>query len=754
MHVRGLTLAGCVSLFIAVGMLWLLACSAFANLPDNRAYEMVSPVERGGTSFLPDLVVSDASGEHVIVDGGVANALLATPVSWMLETRGTTGWSGVQIGPAPPAEEPYLTQKFTALSAVSENFSRFGFQTFMSLDPRDTSATPGTPAGTSDVYVRNGPTGPLEWASGPPEPQVKVTENYGECGNIILCAQNNAFLAGASTDLDDVVWSQDHPLVAPPASLPGSPVDTHTKGNEVYESVNGADQQLVGLVPAAGSECGPSHGSCVVPPCGAGMGNSLGASYPVFRFPYFSTDTVQGAVSGDGSQVVFTSPDPGTEGEEGCTEPEIYIREEGTSTVRASASEKAGGDPHGPRQKVYVGSAEESGRIDTVFFTSSEELTDDSNTGSEDQGNDLYAYSLETGKLTDVTPDTNPEDANGASVTAFVGSSTDGSLVYFKASGVLTKAQNSLGESAQEGGSNLYVYDAASGTTRFIGPGPEVSGLNIVGGGRGTSTTPNLTSEVTPDGRHFVFVASENLSPYNQQGNSEVYLYDATTNGLACVSCNPSGAAPAGPATLPQESPEGYADGYEVPATMPRSRAVSDDGSRVFFNSPDQLTTEAPSPTPGKALEILAAKPYNALEPNAYEYEDGHLHLIAAAAAVLTVTPSGDDVFFDTLAQLVPQDRDGAPDIYDARVDGGFPTLAAPECSGTSCQGVPATPPIFATPPSVTFNGVGNFPPPAPEAGVKPKRKSKPAKCKAGFVKKHGKCVRKSKAKKSAKGRK
>ena len=64
-----------------------------------------------------------------------------------------------------------------------------------------------------------------------------------------------------------------------------------------------------------------------------------------------------------------------------------------------SASEKAGGDPHGPRPKVYAGSAEErkigsgeeGGKINAVFFTSSEELTDESNTGSEDQGNDLYA---------------------------------------------------------------------------------------------------------------------------------------------------------------------------------------------------------------------------------------------------------------------------------------------------------------------------------------------------------------------------
>ena len=97
------------------------------------------------------------------------------------------------------------------------------------------------------------------------------------------------------------------------------------------------------------------------------------------------------------------------------------------------------------------------------------------------------------------------------------------------------------------------------------------------------------------------------------------------------------------------------------------------------------------------------------LEPNVYEYENGRVYLIAPAAKLLTSTPGGNDVFFDTIAQLVPQDTDGSPDVYDARVDGGFPVLAAPACTGTSCQGAPAPAPIFATPAGVTFNGVGNF---------------------------------------------
>ncbi len=53
----------------------------------------------------------------------------------------------------------------------------------------------------------------------------------------------------------------------------------------------------------------------------------------------------------------------------------------------------------------------------------------------------------------------------------------------------------------------------------------------------------------------------------------------------------------------------------------------------------------------------------------------------------------------------------GQPELYDARVNGGFSTTSQ-ACTGTGCQGVPPALPSFATPPSATFTGgVGNLPP-------------------------------------------
>ena len=119
---------------------------------------------------------------------------------------------------------------------------------------------------------------------------------------------------------------------------------------------------------------------------------------------------------------------------------------------------------------------------------------------------------------------------------------------------------------------------------------------------------------------------------------------------------------------------------------------------------------------------------------------------------LLDASATGDDVFIITQARLTPQDPGETYEVYDARVGAAQP-LTQPACSGTGCQGLPSAPPPFATPSSVTFNGVGNFPPP-PSAIVKPPVK-KAAKCPKGKTRnKKGQCVKskkqKAKAKKSA----
>lgn len=93
-------------------------------------------------------------------------------------------------------------------------------------------------------------------------------------------------------------------------------------------------------------------------------------------------------------------------------------------------------------------------------------------------------------------------------------------------------------------------------------------------------------------------------------------------------------------------------------------------------------------------------------------------------AYLIDTAVDGRDVFFTTASALTRSGEGERLKVYDARVDGGFlePSTA---CSGTGCQGAPPSLPIFATPASATFNGVGNFEP-APQGKPKSKPKAKP----------------------------
>jgi hypothetical protein len=161
----------------------------------------------------------------------------------------------------------------------------------------------------------------------------------------------------------------------------------------------------------------------------------------------------------------------------------------------------------------------------------------------------------------------------------------------------------------------------------------------------------------------------------------------------------------------------------------------------VFFETPEALV---PNDT-NEAQDV-------------YEYEDGHARLISSGtggpSTFFDASENGNNAFFTTVNQLVPQDTDQLTDLYDARVNGGFPTPATPPaCTGTGCQGTPAAPPIFATPSSATFNGVGNFTTPPAAPVVKPKTLTRAQQLAAALrlCEKHrAKCLRALLAKKNA----
>jgi Tol biopolymer transport system component len=353
-----------------------------------------------------------------------------------------------------------------------------------------------------------------------------------------------------------------------------------------------------------------------------------------------------------------------------------------------------------------------------AFFTSPDRLTNDSKASATAIYGDLYEYDVAAGQLTDLT--LTQGQPLGADVQGVVGASDDGSYVYFVANGSFAGAapgQCGGNKSTPQSPCNLYLWH--DGTITFVAQVEQGDSQDW------TLLMPQQRSfraQVSPDGTKLLFTsAAAPTSGYDNAGHSEVYLYNAASATTTCVSCNPSGPANgdavlAAPAALP-----GVED-FEAPLAVANN--MSPDGSRVFFESSDALT---PQDT-------------NGLE-NVYEWEapgsgscpgsSGCVFSISsgrsdASSYFETATPSGNDAFFLTREDLVPQGTESTLALYDARVGGGFaPPASQPSgCSGEDCRGAPTSAPATPVAASVTFSlqataGAATGPGQAPKSSVR-----------------------------------
>lgn len=348
-------------------------------------------------------------------------------------------------------------------------------------------------------------------------------------------------------------------------------------------------------------------------------------------------------------------------------------------------------------------------------------------------------------------------DASAGGGGTFETASSDGGVAYFSRAGHLyryeaagaggatdlTPAAGLLGVLGTSADGEWVYYLTGSGLFLRHGGAP----VQIAADADASNYPPALgTARVTPDGSHLAFVATTPLTGFdNRQRDgggtgvpgaplSQVYLYDATAGQLVCVSCNPYGEQPLGPSAVPGA----YANGGGPKALRAyRPRALSDDGRRVFFDSSDDLTPRDKDRSPPR------------VDPDVYEWEaqgsgtcsrsGGCVGLIsggrsAAGSSFLDASASGSDVFFLTSDSLVGTDG-GFADVYDARVGGGFPEPERPiACVGDACQFLPSEP--EDPQPGTAAASSGN---PAPRF-VSPPGGSR---CRKGFVKRGGKCVRK-----------
>jgi DNA-binding beta-propeller fold protein YncE len=184
---------------------------------------------------------------------------------------------------------------------------------------------------------------------------------------------------------------------------------------------------------------------------------------------------------------------------------------------------------------------------------------------------------------------------------------------------------------------------------------------------------------------------------------TEVYLYDSLTDTLSCPSCNPTGEAPHGRSTLPL-----------IPVEIGRQEALPQpfylsDSGHLYFDSQDSLS---PLDTNGNVEDVYQYLP-SGVEGCVRAggcvslISSGHG---SGDSNFLATDPAGENVFFTTRDKLVPSDRDDLVDVYDARKGGGFPAeteVARGECQGEACQ-PPIVVPNDPTPASSSFAGAGN----------------------------------------------
>jgi DNA-binding beta-propeller fold protein YncE len=676
------------------------------RLPDCRAYELVTPPVTTSAQF--DANLREAYGSRAAADGEALTLHIQEPRPGAptageeyVARRGAGGWIAEDIMPL-ESYDGLACSQFQGVNAYSQQLTR---DVMMAGGGSSSSYTGHIPYGENPESCN--PEG-RQVVSGEPVGYENLLVRDNATGTYQLVnvppsgvTPSNAFFQAASADSSHVIFTETSPLAA------GASYGVEN----LYEWDEGA-LRLVSRLPD-----------------GTAVTGSLAARAAEFEIGERKLFEHEGALSSDGSHVLFTYGGA------------LYDRIGGQRTVQIDASQTS---PAGPGGGGSFKTATSDGS--KVFFLDESKLTAGSTAES---GNpDLYECVLPAGasrcELTDLTLAKAGEHANVLRVTPLGGH--DSSFVYFTATGVLAsntrEFTNSEGktvvEGAQAGQENLYLWNGEK--TTFIASGVEYSRLGI--------------EQASHDGKWLAFESRKSLTGYNntpaggicdQQvaGCPELFLYSAVTAQLACASCNPTGEPAIGGSNFEITgggvARRDLANG-EVFGLFP-TRHVLTDAGQVFFETTEALV---PSDTNGGR--------------DVYEFQGASAHLISSGTSSFEsnledVSESGNDVFFRSTQQLVPQDnQEGLIVTYDARVDGGFAEQSSPpSCTTADACRTPVSPQpsIYGAPASQTFSGVGNLVSPPPTVVKKVTKKT--VKCKKGFVKnKRGKCVR-QKSKKQAK---
>ncbi len=584
-HARRLTTA--LAAAAAAGALApALPATAAAELPDGRAYEMVSPADKGGYEISASAYGgwgwAGTTGERIIyglyanIEGNPSGNLSMSPLK---ATRTPSGWSTGALLPRPvPDSQLPLGSGSGMLDLPTPDLSRVAV----------TSTLPAAPGAANRLWNLFDQDVDGTFSLLVP----RLTEISGDWPV--------SGLVGRSADGSSAVVDTFNQLT------PDAPAGVEN----LFELVDGR-ARMVGIRP----DGTPFPGGVTAP--------SPDADFNPIALPF------QNAISADGSRIVFRD----------ASNTHLYVRIDGERTV--ALPELPVGALTNGRQTFYYATPDGS----KIAFTN----------GTNTNLGVPYLYDVATNTATNLI------DGLGGPATpisSIIALSDDGRYVYF--------GGNQIASTGAPTGRSIYVWH--DGTVRYVGPLTPLSG--------GSDEPAARTSFASADGGAFVFQTTATVRGFaaTSPATLRVFRYDAPSGEITCVSCLPDGTASGVDADAGM-----VAFGIFKMFSNRLQNSVSDDGRRVFFQ------TEA---------RLLAADENDRYD--VYQWQDEELSLISSGRSTSDsyfgdASPDGDDVFFFTRAQLVPEDSDDAMDLYDARVGGGLPSRVPAEpdrsCGADGCQG-------------------------------------------------------------------
>ncbi len=382
------------------------------------------------------------------------------------------------------------------------------------------------------------------------------------------------------------------------------------------------------------------------------------------------------SLSADGRYAAFATPGNGSCNTGGAGI-KVYLRDLDANETSVVTPTPLSGSDCGSRQLLRLDA-------ESLFFWTKNRLTqpDANPTGcgsNNRESGDVYRYDISSGGLdclTCVLPGYSADVLTGEhSATENITVSADHSRIYFRSG-----SARPLVRGAVPGGQSTYVLEPETGKLHWMGQG---------------ISFPQTRNFVSSDGATVTFTSqAPALNPLggttDNGGTQQLYRYDDDDRSLVCLSCPQDGSAPNTSLT-------------GTPLRSADAQVVAFETTTALLGA-DQNTPPA-GQDPRRGIDV-------------YEWREGRLFLITDGLTdwphlgeprLVSVSPTGRDIYFSAAAQLTPDALDGYQRLYDARIGGGFEFPPPPKpCPLEVCQGTPKGAPEEPVPGSTVFSGPSN----------------------------------------------